>query len=74
MNAIMTCVVRTSQLTRVKDSTIKCNPRPVSLQKVVHVIDTNLDGKISKRELSDLFFTSGQISPFNEPEPSASGT
>lgn len=44
------------------------------VEKVVRVIDTNLDGKISKKELSDLFFTSGQISPFPEPEPSGSDT
>ena len=43
-------------------------------QKVVKVIDTNYDGKISKRELADLFFTSGQISPFSEPEASGSDT
>ena len=46
----------------------------VIFQKVVRVIDINLDGKISKKELSDLFFTSGQISPFPEPEPSGSDT
>jgi len=44
------------------------------VEKVVRVIDINLDGKISKKELSDLFFTSGQISPFPEPEPSGSDT
>ena len=42
----------------------------VLFQKVVKVIDTNYDGKISKRELSDLFFTTGQISPFQEPSGS----
>ncbi|XP_063686611.1 calretinin-like [Bolinopsis microptera] len=44
------------------------------VEKVVRVIDTNFDGKISKKELSDLFFTSGQISPIPEPEPSGSDT
>ena len=46
-----------------------------SLQRVVKVIDTNFDGKISKNELAELFFTNGQISPFeDQPIPGGSGT
>lgn len=37
------------------------------VDRMVRVIDVNYDGKISKRELANLFFVSGQISPFEEP-------